>query len=147
MTANYGRPAFPGSFFKAARGTATLKKEKAEKAETDEELLVKKDVRARDVKCRWPERHRCRHGMEVIHVKDKSLGGEYLSSNLWLGCGWIHRKGLKTIHSKDLAVEPIDPKRGCDGPMKFYHQVFNEATGERKRKLIAKESAPGVIQK
>jgi hypothetical protein len=31
--------------------------------------------------------------------------------------------------------------------MKFYHQVFNEATGERKRKLIAKESAPGVIQK
>lgn len=144
MTVDYQRPAFSRSFFKDARGTTTLEKEKAEKKETDAELLVKTDVRTRDVKCRWPEKHKCRGGLEVIHFKDRSLGGEFVSGNLWLGCKWIHRSGPKSVHSKDLAVEPLT-RKGCDGPMKFYRQVFDEATGKRKRTLVAHETAPGVL--
>lgn len=139
-------PRWTGPAFKAPRGTRVLAKEKTEREETDDEIEIKKLVRLREgYKCRWPEKHKCRGGLEVIHFVDRSLGGEFVTENLWLGCKWIHRTGPKSIHSKDLAVEPIDPKRGCDGPFKFYHDVFNEATGERTRKLIAVESAPGLL--
>lgn len=134
------------SYFKQPRGTTTLKKEKADRAEDEVEIEIKKLVRLRDGTCRWPESHKCRGGLEVIHLKDRSLGGEFVTSNLWLGCKWIHRSGPKSIHSKDLALEPMT-KRGMDGPCKFYRQTFAEATGERKRTLVARESAPGVIQK
>jgi hypothetical protein len=139
-------PRYKGAFFKQPRGTATLKKEKASREESAEELDIKKLVRLRDGKCRWPEAHKCRGGMEVVHLKDRSLGGEYVTGNLWLACKWIHRSGPKSIHSKDLALEPLT-KKGCDGPMRFYRQTFEVATGKPKRTLVARESAIGVVEK
>lgn len=138
-------PRWKGPAFKQPRGTATLKREKADRDESAEEIEIKKLVKLRDGKCRWPEKHKCRGGLEVIHLKDRSLGGEFVTSNLWLGCKWIHRSGPKSIHSKDLAIEPLT-KKGMDGPVKFYRQAFAEATGERKRTLVAKESAVGVLE-
>lgn len=132
--------------FKQPRGTATLKKEKACRDESAEEMDIKKLVRLRDGRCRWPEQHKCRGGLEVAHLKDRSLGGEFVTSNLVLLCKWIHRSGPKSIHSKDLALEPLT-KKGMDGPCKFYRQTFSEATGERKRTLVARESAVGVVER
>jgi hypothetical protein len=137
-------PRWIGPQFKEPRGTATLRKEKAAAKETDAEIEIKKLVKLRDGKCRWPERHKCRGGLECAHWKDASLGGDMVTTNLILLCKWIHRTGPKSIHGKDLAIEPLT-KKGCDGPVKFFRQTFNEATGERKRTLIAKESAVGVL--
>jgi hypothetical protein len=142
-----GFPArWDGPQFKQPRGTATIKKEKAAKAETDEEILIKGDVKARDKKCRCPLKHKCRGGMEVIHLRDRSLGGAYTTANLWLGCGWIHRRGPVSIHGKDIEIVPLTDK-GMDGGCEWWLLTYPEGGGEPNRKLIAIESAPGVIQK
>jgi len=146
VTANYERPAFAGSLFKAPRGTATLKKEQADKHESDAEIAIKKLIKLRDGKCRWPERHKCRGGLEVIHVQDHSTGGAFITSNLWLGCKWIHRTGPKSIHSKDLVLKPLT-KRGTDGPCAFYRRVYAESRKDHYTdKLIARERAVGVLE-
>lgn len=147
MTPDYSRPVFPGSFFKAPRGTAVLKKEKAEQKETEAEIEIKRLVKARDGKCRWPERHRCRGGLECAHLKDASLGGQMVTSNLILLCKWVHRTGPQSIHSKDLEVVPLT-KKGADGACKFFRRYYAaDRKDEFRRKLIAQESAPGVIAK
>jgi hypothetical protein len=136
----------PGPHFKQPKGTATIKKEKAAKDESALELLVKKDVRTRDKKCRCPLKHKCRGGLEVIHIKDRSLGGEFVSGNLWLGCGWIHNKGPVSIHSKEIEFRPLTAL-GANGPGDWFLKVWSESKpGEFTWKLIARESAPGVIE-
>ena len=69
---NYDRPAFSGSLWKPTRGAAVLAKEKADAKAKDVELEVKAAVKARDKGCRWPERHKCRKGLEAAHIQDAS---------------------------------------------------------------------------
>lgn len=138
-------PRWVGSNFKGPRGAATVAKEKADAKVNAGEIDIAKLVRARDVKCRCPLKHKCRGGLEVIHIVDRSRGGPYVTTNLWLGCVWIHRRGPVTIHSKDIEIRPLT-KRGADGPCAFYLKRFSETrAGEYTWRLIAKESAPGVF--
>lgn len=134
------------SYFKQPRGTATLKKEKAEREETAAEILIKADVKFRDKKCRCPLKHKCRGGFEVIHWKDRSLGGEFVTTNLWLGCKFIHRSGPVSIHGKDIDIVPLT-KKGMDGPCDWFLLTYPEGGGNPKRSLIARESAVGVVEK
>jgi hypothetical protein len=139
-------PRYKGAFFKGPRGKATLDKEKAAREETAAELLVKADVKARDRTCRCPLRHKCRGGMEVIHWKDRSLGGEFSTRNLWLGCAFVHRTGPVSIHGKDIEIEPLT-KKGLDGPCAWWLLKYPEGWGKPKRTLIARESAVGVVER
>lgn len=148
MPVDYDRPEFVGSFFKPPRGTRVLEKEKDDREETAEEIAIKKLVRLRDgKKCRCPWKHKCRGGLEVIHWKDKSTGGLFITANLWLGCKWIHRTGTKTIHSKDIVIVPRNKKLGMDGPVDWFLRVYEEGRKDVwKDTLIARESAPGVVE-
>lgn len=140
-------PTWKGPNFKAPRGSATVAKEKAAVKETDAEKMIKEDVRFRDgKKCRCPFKHKCRFGLEVIHVKDRSTGGEFVTTNLWLGCGWIHRKGSPSIHGKDFDIVPLTNK-GMDGPVEWWRVIYPEGGGPSVRTLIAVESSPGVLAK
>lgn len=147
MTVNYGRPPFPGSFFKGQRGQAVLDKEKKERETEDKEKEVRDAVRERDKKCRFPLSHRCRGPLEVIHIQDRSTGGPMTSANTFLGCRWLHRAGPISIHGKDIEVRPLT-KRGADGAMAFYLKKPSETRrGEFSWQLIAKEVSPGVVAK
>ena len=139
-------PRWTGPNFKPPRGTATLKKEKASREESAEELAIKKLVRLRDGKCRCPLKHKCRGGMEVIHLKDRSLGGSsVLTSNFWWGCAFVHRSGPVSIHGKDIEIVPLT-KKGMDGPCAWWLLTYPEGGGNPKRSLIARESACGVVE-
>lgn len=104
---------------KPKRGSYVLDREREQARIDAEEDIVRKFVQKRDKRCRWPERHKCRGGLEVIHIRDRSLGGAYVSSNLFVGCKWIHRSGPESIHSKDLKVE-CETEAGADGPLSFW---------------------------
>jgi hypothetical protein len=147
MPVNYVRPAFDKPLFKAPRGSSTLKKEKAEKDATAEEILVKKDVKARDVKCRWPVKHKCRGGLECAHLVDISRGGAMTTGNLILLCKWTHRTGPQSVHGKDLRIEPLTD-RGADGPCAFYQRFYIETrAGDYRERCVGRESAPGRLEK
>lgn len=139
-------PRWNGPNFKQPRGAATLKKEKDAAKETAAELLVKADVKARDKKCRCPLKHKCRGRAEVIHLKDRSTGGPFVTSNLWWGCQWIHQTGPISIHGKDIEIKPLT-KKGMDGPCEWWLLTYPEGGGKPKRSLIARESAVGVLEK
>lgn len=128
----------PGPHFKQPRGTSTLKKEQDARTETAAERLVKADVRARDKKCRIPLKHRCRGGMEVVHLKDRSLGGAFVTSNLYWACAWLHRTGPVSIHGKDIEIVPLT-KKGMDGPVAWYRLTYPEGGGTPTRSLMARE--------
>lgn len=122
---------------KPPRGQRVLDKEDSDAKAKSRELEVKKVVRLRDARCRWPEKHKCRLGYECAHVKDASLGGEMVAENLILVCAWIHRRGPESIHGKQLRVEvdAIDPLRG---PL----FTFWKQDGAGAYYLIARETAP-----
>ncbi len=135
-----------GPNWKQPRGARVLAKEKDARAETAAEELVKADVKARDKKCRCPLKHKCRGRMEVIHLKDRSLGGPFITSNLWWGCLWIHQTGPISIHGKDIEIVPLTT-RGMDGPCDWFKLTYPEGGGQPTRSLMARESAVGVVEK
>lgn len=139
-------PRWKGSAFKGPKGSAVIAKEKSAAEETAAEMLVKADVKARDKKCRCPLKHKCRGRMEVIHLKDRSLMGPFVTSNLWWGCLWIHQTGPVSIHGKDIEIVPRT-KKGMDGPCAWWRLTYPEGGGAPKRSLIARESAVGVVEK
>lgn len=136
-----------GPMFKQPRGAAKLAKEKDDRDETAAEILVKGDVKARDKKCRWPGRHKCRGGLEAAHIIDASRGGEMSTKNLVLLCKWQHRSGPESIHGKELEIR-ILTKKGADGPLSFHRKRFSETRhGEYTWQTVGKETAPGVLEK
>jgi hypothetical protein len=146
MTPNYSRPVIDAEtrarLQKPVRGSKVLAKEKAVAEETAEERLAKKDAKARDMnRCRWPEPHKCRGGIEGAHVKDKSTGGRAsnVPQNILTVCAWIHRRGPVSIHGGDYEIEPLT-KLGTNGPIAVYRRVWNEGKrGASILHLIAKE--------
>lgn len=106
---------------KPTRGARVLAKEdadaKAAKVERDEKAAT----RARDGRCRWPEPHKCRCGLESAHIVDASRMGPMHRSNLVTLCGWLHRRGPESIHGKQLKVE-VETPAGAQGALSFWRQ-------------------------
>jgi hypothetical protein len=138
-------PRWTGPNFKGPRGSNTIAKEKAAREETQAEIDIKRDVKARDKKCRWPGKHKCRGGLECAHIIDASRGGECSTKNLVLLCKWIHRSGPESIHGKELEVRILS-KKGADGPLSFHRKAFSETKkAEYIWRTVGKETAPGVL--
>lgn len=143
-----GRPemALPGFGWSSAtpkpeKGSGLLARESATAARKAKELEVGKAVKARDGgRCRWPEAHKCRGGLEAAHIIDKSLGGETSTSNEIALCAWIHRRGPQSIHGKQLLVTTDSP-RGANGPCSFWQK------DERGWFMVARETSCGVVEK
>lgn len=127
---------------KPARGTRVLEKERTDAERQARELEIRKAVRARDGKCRWPEKHKCRCELECAHVTDASLGGAYEPENLVLLCGWIHRRGPESIHGKELRME----HEGLD-PLGRPIFSFWKQDGGGAYYLLAREVAPFVFER
>ena len=145
--ANYSRPAFGGSLFKASRGSLVLEREQAAK---DAEALEKREkakARKRDKRavgglgCRWPEPHICRGGVEAAHLVDKSRGGANAAENLVSLCAWLHRRGPESIHGKQLKIEK-ETSAGADGPLSFWRKTLDGTFY-----LVKREIAPGIIER
>jgi hypothetical protein len=60
---------------KPSRGSWKLEREKRKSGNDADELAAKKAAKARDGRCRFPLKHKCRGGLEGAHVVDKSRGG------------------------------------------------------------------------
>ncbi len=129
------------AFPKPARGTAILAREKKAAEARAIEKEQKGLAKARDVRCRWPEAHKCRGEMEAAHILDASLGGPMDAANLVLLCSWIHRRGPESIHGKQLRIE-CEGDAGAWGPLSFWKQ---DAAGEYF--LVAREIRRGEIEK
>lgn len=133
--------------WKPKRGAAILEREKADAEREKHEREIAKQVKARDKTCRWPERHKCRGGMEAAHIIDKSRGGDTATHNELLLCAWIHRRGPDSIHGKGLKVETESPQ-GADGPLSFWRQTGEyDALGQPIYYCVARERSIGVVEK
>jgi hypothetical protein len=127
---------------KPSRGQRVLDKEERDAAAKKHELEVKKAVKLRDGRCRWPEAHKCRGLLEAAHILDASLGGAMESGNLVTLCAWIHRRGPESIHGKQLDIDIEDIKAGANGPLSFWKQ---SETGEYY--MVKRETAPFQYEK
>jgi hypothetical protein len=132
-----GEPVQP-PMWKPRRGSSVLEREKREAQDTDAEIAAKKEAKARaGYRCLWPEKHKCRGGLEAAHIRDASLGGPCIPANLFVCCAWIHRRGPESIHSKDLRVQPVSKTAGANGPVKCYRKVYSETRrGEFSWRLV-----------
>jgi hypothetical protein len=129
---------------KPARGTLVLEREARRKAIKDDEIAVSKAVKERDhYRCRWPEAHKCRGGLEAAHIRDKSLCGPTITSNEITFCAWIHRRGPHSIHGKQLKVT-CDTPDGADGPCGFWKQASDSSYDGYY--LVARERAIGILE-
>ena len=141
MNANYARPEFTGPIWKPERGARVLAKE----AQTAEDAKIEKrekgKARRRDKVCRWPELHKCRCALESAHIVHASLGGAMAAENLVTLCGWLHRRGPETQQYGQLKVEKDTPA-GANGPLSFWRKGLDGVFY-----LVARESAPGIIEK
>lgn len=126
---------------KPMRGSLVLERDKQKADASALEKREKAIVRRRDPRCRWPEPHECRFGLEAIHIVDASRMGVMHHSNMWRGCGWIHRRGPVSIHGKQIKVE-CETARGSNGPLSFWKKGED---GEYF--LVARETAPFAIEK
>jgi len=127
---------------KPQRGASVLARE-TRRAELDkQEREAKAETKRRDgYRCRWPEDHKCRCGLEAAHIVDASLGGPMEPSNLLSICGWLHRRGPESIHGKQLKVEPLTAE-GANGPLSFWRK-----DAEGIFYLVAQERSIGIIER
>lgn len=136
------------SLQKPVKGSAILARAKADAERKATEREVAQQVKARDVRCRWPEAHVCRGGpLEAAHIQDKSLRGPTIVENLVTLCPWLHRRGPESIHSKALRIE-ADTDLGANGPLSFWRQSGNyDALGAPIYTLVARELSPFVYER
>lgn len=132
------------AFPKPARGSALLAR-RQQKSERDKyERQQKALVRKRDRWCRWPACEYRRAGMEipleVAHVRDKSLGGSSEARQLIYLCR-LHHQGPCSLHSKDLAIVPLDMQLGTDGPC-----LFQQRNQWGRLETIAVERTIGISE-
>lgn len=133
---------------KPERGASRLAREDADAARLTHERQVAADVKKRDTwMCRWPELHKCRGGLEAVHIDDKSLLGATSTENEVSLCAWIHRRGPESIHGKQLKVEK-DTARGADGPLSFWRKDGRfDALGQPTYALVAREVRPFQLER
>ena len=127
---------------KPERGSGVLERERmtADRKALERDVALR--VKLRDgFKCRWPEVHKCRGGLEAAHIRDKSLLGDTSTANEITLCAWIHRRGPQSIHGKQLKVECETPD-GANSCLSFWRQ---DAPGTYH--LVGREVAIGIIEK
>lgn len=141
-------PDHVGPFTKPARGSRILARAKADAERKAQEKEVAALVKARDGRCRWPEKHVCRGGpLEAAHIRDKSLRGPTIVENEITLCPWIHRRGPETIHNKALKIE-AETAFGMNGPVSFWRRLDEfDALGQPIYFMVARERSVGVIEK
>jgi hypothetical protein len=112
-TGNYERPAFTGSFWKPAKGTATLERQEKRQDIKKHERDVKEAVTKRDGKkvCRLdPNCPYVRKGIAIegVHLDDKGMGGDHgvrTSVELMVrGCA-LHHRGPDSLHQGTRRVK------------------------------------------
>jgi hypothetical protein len=137
-----------GALQKPPRGSAILARAKADAERKAQEKAVAALVKARDGRCRWPEKHVCRGGpLEAAHIVDKSLRGETSTRNVVTLCPFLHRRGPESIHSKDLKIE-AETAYGADGPLSFHRRSDEvDALGQPVFYMVAKERSVGVVER
>ena len=131
-------------FTKPAKGTALLERETKKARRKALEQLVAKLVKRRDGRCRWPEKHICRGGLEAAHLDGKGMGGDhglrtYAENEVTL-CAWLHRRGPESLHGGQLRIDK-DTAAGANGPLSFWRQT------ETGWHLVAREVAPFSYEK
>lgn len=133
---------------KPERGAARIASEDADAARLKKEREVAADVKKRDNwTCRWPEPHKCRGGLEAVHIDDKSLLGATSTENEVSLCAWIHRRGPESIHGKQLKVEKETP-RGADAALSFWRKDGRfDALGQPTYALVAREVRPFQLER
>lgn len=135
------------AFPKPRRGTALLEREsrKAERKAAEDAVIA--EAKALDgFRCRWPEVHKCRGGLEGAHVfQHRGMGGNpegdrTTVETILTVCAWVHRRGPETIDGKDLKVE-AETNQGTRGPCSFWR-----SHGDRWH-LVAREVMPFVYER
>jgi hypothetical protein len=126
---------------KPQRGSYVLEKEKADAEQDAKDVVQKKAAKSRDRICRWPERHKCRGGLEAAHIKDASLGGACVRANLVTLCKWIHRSGPESLHGKQLKIE-MESADGADGGLSFWRFRDDLPTRFHRWYLVRREVRP-----
>jgi len=126
---------------KPMRGQRVLDKAAQDAERHRIERRAKAEVRKRDGRCRWPEDHVCRGGLEAAHMLDLSLGGDYDPAGMVLLCAWIHRRGPESIHGKQLKIE-AETEADAFGPLSFWRR-----TGPGEYVMVRRELAPFVYER
>lgn len=119
---NYARPDFPGETnFKKTKLDRIADKKKAMRDAEEQKIDVYKVVDQRDeFRCVICGRKGNPYATTLLgrlhhcHVKDASLGGELVTSNIFLGCSECH---LLRIHGKQIRV--IDEHANADEGLEF----------------------------
>jgi hypothetical protein len=129
-------------------------KKKAVKSRMD---ANKKAAKARDFKrCRWHEPHKCFGELASDHVEPLKMGGDPQgvrseTSNLFTCCAGVHKEFDESFHNGTIALDYIEPEKGCDGPCIGLRRFTNidAQTGEKSYewKAVWRESRVGVVLK
>lgn len=133
-------------FPKPSKGTALLERESRKREHKAAEDAVIAEAKRIDGRCRWPEAHKCRGGLEGAHVfQHRGMGGNpegdrTTVESILTVCAWIHRRGPESIDGKDLKVE-AETAEGTRGPCAFWRQT---AEGWH---LVAREVLPHVTER
>lgn len=142
---NFSDLFYRGAQPKPVRGSSLLERERQQEALRQHTLAIGKLVKKRDGRCRWPEAHKCRGGLEACHIVDKGMGGDHglltNTQNELVLCAWIHRRGPESLHGEQLKVEKETPA-GADGPLSFWRK--GEAGAFY---LVARERAIGIVER
>lgn len=134
---------------KPMRGSSILERaEKRATAKAEEREAIATHKAWASYRCRWPEAHKCRGGMEGMHVRDKSLLGANVPENIACLCMWLHRSGPESIHGKQLRIEIEQPSLGTYGPLSFWRQTDEfDALGQSIYYCVARERSPYVLER
>jgi len=134
-------------FPKPSRGTALLEREHRKAALKAEEDAVIADAKRLDgFRCRWPEQHKCRGGLEGAHVfLHRGMGGNPAGDRTTVEailtvCAWIHRRGPESIDGKQLKVE-AETAQGTRGPCAYYRSTPDGWH------MVARERAPFIYER
>lgn len=137
-----------GPMPKPQRGSGLIERAHRKAQSKAEERAAIAEAKIRDgYRCRWPESHVCRGGLEGAHIQDKSLCGPNVVENIVSVCAWIHRRGPESIHGKQLKVEKESPL-GADGALSFWRQDGGfDALGQPTYACVARERTPGIVER
>lgn len=134
------------AFPKPRRGSHRLEREARRAALVEAENVVKAQAKARDGhRCRWPERHQCRGGLEACHLRAKGMGSDggtrTYTGNLITLCAWMHRSGPETVEHHEVRIEAETPL-GADGPLSFWRE-----SADGHWYCVGRERSVGVLER
>jgi hypothetical protein len=134
---------------KPEKGSTLMESRERRKDIRRAEEDAKDEVRARDLRCRWPKCENCRHykpRLEVAHWRPKGMGGDHgarSAANQMLLLDFLtHQSGPSSLEQHGRRIEVLDSVLGTAGPLEFW------ALDERGAwYLVARERAPFVYER